>query len=284
MRRISIPQVQRTFGFATHVRQTFAIAWTSFGTIAKSWSGLVLLAAIAILVALLGPVRLHRMGVPMLPTTARVMSLLAAPVADNPETPWALIPLLVVFYAGELVWRERDAGLSEISDATPVPEWVLLLGKYLALGLLLVVWMALVTAAGVLIQVEMGYFDFEIGLYLQILFGLQLIDYLLFALLVFVLHAVVNQKHVGYLAALVAYGFIAFASRLGIEHNLLVYGSDPGWLYTDMRGFGATLTPWLWFKSIGQRGHCCSRSWRRCSGCGDGITSSVRGFGWRVFA
>ena len=71
----------------------------------------------------------------------------------------------------------------------------------------------------------MGYFDFEIGLYLRILFGLQLIDYLLFALLVFVVHAVVNQKHLGYLVALIAYGVIVFAPRLGIEHNLLIYGS-----------------------------------------------------------
>ncbi|HEX6071129.1 MAG TPA: hypothetical protein VFZ18_14935, partial [Longimicrobiaceae bacterium] len=28
---------------------------------------------------------------------------------------------------------------------------------------------------------------------------------------------------------------------------LLVYGSAPGWSYTDMRGFGASLVPWRWF-------------------------------------
>ena len=113
---------------------------------------------------------------------------------------------------------------------------------------MLVVWMALLTTAGVLGQMRMGYFDFEIGLYLRILFGLQLIDYLLFALLVFVVHAVVNQKHLGYLVALIAYGVIVFPSILGLEHHLLIYGSDPGWSYSDMRGFGASLGPWLWFK------------------------------------
>ena len=35
---------------------------------------------------------------------------------------------------------------------------------------------------------------------------------------------------------------------LGIEHNLLIYGAGPGWSYTDMRGFGPSLGPWLWFK------------------------------------
>ena len=45
-----------------------------------------------------------------------------------------IIPLLIVLYAGELVWREREAGLGEIVDAAPVPEWVLFLGKFLGLA------------------------------------------------------------------------------------------------------------------------------------------------------
>jgi hypothetical protein len=95
---------------------------------------------------------------------------------------------------------------------------------------------------------RMGYFAFELGLYLQILFGLQLPDYLLFALLVFVVHAVVNLQQLGYLAALVAYGVILFPSFLGIEHHLLIYGSGPRWSYSVVSGFGASLGPWLWFK------------------------------------
>ena len=239
---------RRTFGVATHARQTFAIASTSFGTIAKSGASLVLVAAIATFLIVFLPLFIPVTGVPLLPRTAYVLTFLAAPIANNPKPVWAFIPLLIVFYAGELVWRERDAGLSEIVDTTPVPEWVLFLGKFLGLSLVLVAWMALVTAASVLAQARMGYFDFEIGLYLRILFGIQLIDYLLFALLVFVVHAVVNQKQVGYLVALIAYGFIGYASRLGIESRLLVFGSDPGWTYTDMRGFGASFGPWFWFK------------------------------------
>lgn len=74
-----------------------------------------------------------------------------------------LIPLLIVFYAGELVWQERDARLSEIADAAPVPEWGSFLGKFLGLSLVLVIWMALLATAGVPGQARMGYFDFEIG-------------------------------------------------------------------------------------------------------------------------
>ncbi len=41
---------------------------------------------------------------------------------------------------------------------------------------------------------------------------------------------------------------MAFGPALGVEHNLLVYGSDPGWTYSDMRGFEPFIGPWLWFK------------------------------------
>jgi ABC-2 type transport system permease protein len=36
-----------------------------------------------------------------------------------------LIPMIVaIYYAGELVWRERDRKTHEIVDATPAPDWV----------------------------------------------------------------------------------------------------------------------------------------------------------------
>jgi ABC-2 type transport system permease protein len=244
---ISIPQVRKTFGFAMCARQTHGIAWASFRMIARSPGGLVLLAAIAALVVVALPQNIALFGVPLLPRTGHVLTFLTAPLT-NPFTPWVIIPLLIVLYAGELVWREREAGLGDITDAAPVPEWALLLGKFLGLGLVLVAWMALLTAAGMLVQVRMGYYDFEAGLYLHVLFGLQLPEYLLFALLALVVQVLVDQKYVGHLVCLAAYGSIAFADTLGIEHNLLVYGAGPAWSHTDIRGFGASLGPWLWFK------------------------------------
>jgi ABC-type transport system involved in multi-copper enzyme maturation permease subunit len=109
-RPISVPRVARTFGFAIHARQTRAIAWTSFRTIATSWAGLALLVAIPLLTV---PVVLDQMeanGVPLVPTTVRVINELTAPLSAELSR-WVIIPLLIAFFAGELVWRERDVGL-----------------------------------------------------------------------------------------------------------------------------------------------------------------------------
>jgi hypothetical protein len=112
-----IPPVRRRFGFATHARQTGALAWTSFWAIAKSPAGLVL-PAVAMLLVLLVPVFVKNKGVSLVPTTALVLSKLIAQVPENPRLPGVLIPLLIIYWAGELVWRERDAGMGEIADAT----------------------------------------------------------------------------------------------------------------------------------------------------------------------
>jgi ABC-2 type transport system permease protein len=242
-----VPQLRRTFGFAFHARQTLAIAWTSFQTLATSWAGLALLAVIPLLTVLVVIDQMELNGVPLVPTTARVLSELTAPLSAELSR-WVIIPLLIVFFAGELVWRERDAGLGEITAALPGSDWPPFLGKFLGLGLVLVVFLALLTAAGMLAQVILGYQDLEIGLYLIILFGLQLPEYLLFALLALVVHVLVDQKYIGHLAAIIVYVFIALASLLGIEHNLLIYGAGPGWSYSEMSGFGPSLGPWLWFK------------------------------------
>ncbi len=244
---IAAPPVRRTFGFALQLRQTLGIAGTSFRAIATSWTGvaaLVPLLALAV-VELFSDTFVN--GVPLTATTARVVAVLTAPVADE-MTPWVIIPLLLVFYVGELVWRERDARISAITDAMPVSEWTFFAGKFLGLGLVLVMWMALLMAVGMLVQLRTGNFDFQIGLYLTALFGLQLPEYLLFALLALVIHVLADQKYVGHLVAIIAYVLIAMSSVFGIEHNLLVYGAGPGWSYTEMLGFGPSLGPWLWFK------------------------------------
>lgn len=244
---VVVPPVRRSFGFATYARQALGIGGASFRSIARSRGGLTLVGLFALHLVVFLPEYTKFMGVPMLPTTGRVLGLVTAALGDV-RTPLILIPLLITYYAGELAWRERDAGVSDIADAAPVPEWALFAGKLLGLGLVLAAWLALLAAAGMLAQLAMGHRDLQPGVYLKVLFGLQLPEYLLFACLALALHAVVNHKYVGHLAALLALGFIAFAPRLGIRHPLLVYGSGPGWSFTEMRGFGGSVAPWLWLK------------------------------------
>ena len=245
---ISVPHVRQSYGLSTNMRQVMSISGSSFRMIVTSLPGLFLLLAFPALLFLVLMVDLQQWGVPLLPRTSFLMTKYFTTTVSNPLNFWVMVPLLLIFFSGELVWRERDARLSENIDAAPVPDWVLLLGKFLGLALVIVALMAVVMMLGLLVQTIRGYHDFQIAQYVQILFGVQLLEFLLFAAVAFVIVAVVNQKYLGQLLALVAYLLMIFAGRLGINHNLLVYGRSPAWSFTDMRGFGPTLGPWLWFK------------------------------------
>jgi ABC-2 type transport system permease protein len=242
---IHVPPTPRAFGPAARARQTLAIAWTSFANIGTSWIGLLLLALVGLVAYATVFESPQNLGVPMALRTDYVLRNLTFP--DVPPA-YLIIPLLIVFWSGELVWRERDAGVSEIVDAAPVPEWVFVLGKFLGLALVLVLCMTLRMLAGIIAQLRVGGSPLEIGPYLQILFGLQLADYLLLAVLGLVIHVVVNQKHVGHVATLVACVFSLAGTEITKLHELLVYGSTPGWSYTEMHGFGGSVAPWLWYK------------------------------------
>ncbi|AKQ47180.1 ABC transporter permease [Rufibacter radiotolerans] len=244
--RKALPQNRGMFSLATHLRQLRLLTWKGFLQIGKSFTGLPLLAALALFASLALDGNLKTKGVPLLPKTDHILNLLTASITEI-DFFYLVIALLTIYYAGELVWRERETGLSEITHATPVPEWVLFLSKFLALGLVLVGWLVFLMTAAILAQLSRGGSP-EIGLYLQGFFGLQLVDCLLFALLALFVHVLVNQKFVAHLVALLVYGFLLFAPNLGIEHKLLVYGASPKWSYTDMVGYGTSLAPWLWFK------------------------------------
>ncbi|HEX8154290.1 MAG TPA: hypothetical protein VF698_14245 [Thermoanaerobaculia bacterium] len=241
------PRVARAFGLAAHARQTVAIASTSFRSIAKSWAGFGFFAVIPLLTIPVLLDQLFASGAPLIPVTGQVLKQLTGPVTAEMSR-WVIVPLLCIFFAGELLWREREALLDEIADAMPLPDWVPLAGKLLGLGLVLTVFLALLMTAGILTQSILDHHDFELGLYVTALFGLQLPEYLLFAVLAFVVHVVVGHKYAGHLAAIVVYSVIVLAPAFGIEHNLLVYGAGPWVTFTEMRGLGPFLAPWLWFK------------------------------------
>src|SRR5687768_2056802 len=162
--------------------------------------------------------------------------------------PALMMALLTTFYAGELVHRERSVGIAEIADVSPVPDWIIYAGKFGALGLVLVTLQTILMVSALIAQLASGHFDFEIALYLRILFGLKLTNYLLLAAMAMLVHVVVDNKYLGHVIVVICHLFTMFAARFGLHHNLLVYGRDSGWTYSDISQFGPFLGPVLWFK------------------------------------
>ena len=86
----------------------------------------------------------------------------------NGSYSWLLI-IIALFYAGELVWKERSAKLGEVTDAMPVANWVPLAAKFTALIFVVISFQVLGGITSILIQLGKGYTQIEPMVYVQTL-------------------------------------------------------------------------------------------------------------------
>jgi ABC-type transport system involved in multi-copper enzyme maturation permease subunit len=156
--------------------------------------------------------------------------------------------VVTAIYAGELVWRERDTKIEDITDSMPAPTWLGFFAKLLALAGLQAVLMALVLACSLGVQIAYGYTRFELPHYLFDLFVLQLSGFLLVAVLALAVHTLVNNKYLGHFIVLLLFLITLFMPILGFEDRLYRYGSRPDVVYSDLNGYGHFLPDVLWMR------------------------------------
>jgi ABC-type transport system involved in multi-copper enzyme maturation permease subunit len=161
---------------------------------------------------------------------------------DSLLEPFEIFMLIIItFYAGELVWHERDARIDQIVDATAVPTSTLYAAKFLALMAVPALLLVVLMLVGIGVQLSEGYTRLQIGLYLHAFFGIQLIDLWMLCALAFTLHAVLNHKYLSHFVLVLFYIGIVASSGLGFEDNLYKFGETADMVYSDMNGFGHAL-------------------------------------------
>jgi hypothetical protein len=153
--------------------------------------------------------------------------------------------VLLTFYAGELVWRERQVSLDQVLDASPVPTAAVLLGKFSAMVLVLAAFAACSVIGGVLVQVAKGFPIIDVPVYAIETFVVNFPGWISFVALAFLVQALVPKKPVGHVVMLVFYVGTLVYSTVGVDHILLQLGSTPRYSYSDMNGVGPYPRAWL---------------------------------------
>ncbi len=239
---LALPKVRREFGLGASLRQTLSLARREAASIVRNVYFYVLVVAALGFLGIAVAVGDSVFGTPTLPVTVQVVQLVSGSFA-------LFVVVIIVFYAGELVWRERDLKADGVIDALPVPTWVPLAAKLLALWAVVAVLLAVMMVAGMVYQLASGFTTLQPGLYLTELFGLQFVDFALLAVLALAVHVIANHKYVGhFVLILYLVGLPILLSFLGYDRNVYDYGSDPGVVYSDMNGYGHFLGPFAWFK------------------------------------
>ena len=153
--------------------------------------------------------------------------------------------IIIIIYAGELVWRERDTRLQGVFDALPFANWVPFVSKLLALLLVAAGLTAVQLLVGLAVQAYLDASLIEPLLYLKN-YALQLANLTVLCTLALVVQTVVNQKYVGHALMLVYYAVVfLLADALGLHHALLKFGAAVPYTYSDMNGYGHLAVPLL---------------------------------------
>ena len=157
--------------------------------------------------------------------------------------------LIAAFYSGDLVWRERQVKLNEVSDAMPVPTWVQWAAKFTSLVLIVFATLAVATLTTIAIQTFNGYTAYELPVYAKGVFGYIGTRLALMAGLAFLIQLFFNHKIAGFLGMLLWFIGSRALPALGHEHLLYRFASNVPFEYSDMNGYGHFVKP-LFFVNL----------------------------------
>lgn len=180
---------------------------------------------------------------PTLPVTYRVLDTVSGAFG-------LFLIIIIVFYSGEVVWKERSSNVNLMFDALPLPNWVTFGSKLLALFGVIYFLITVMFVSGLLIQTFQGYFNYELGLYISTLYFYRALPLLTFCSLAFFVQVMVNNKYLGFFVVILFFFFSnTFLPLLGVEDNLFQFNSSPGLFYSDMNGYGSYVYGYMSFQA-----------------------------------
>lgn len=238
--RINLPKVSFDYSFLQNLKTTWRISNVEFKYIVKSWPfiSIVIVGLIIVLIALSD--FSNPFGTPTYPRTWRMLQGGSAFVIS--------INICTFLYAGMLVNRSKISNINGLEDVTPIPNWSLFLSKFIAIVKMQLLLLSVIMVSGILFQLYKGYYDIEIGLYIKELYGLRLINYVVWAFLALTIQTLIRNPYLGLFVLIVLSIGIPLLSLAGVEQSIFKYNEGPGFRYNDMNGYGDSLSRYLLYK------------------------------------
>ncbi len=237
-----LPIVTVRSGFKSQCLQLIQHSWFYFTSILKEVSFWAIVIS-AMVIILINSINLGTVyGVNSHPATYFIVEELL-------EMSSFFFIIVMVFYSGELIWKERGAKLDLIYDALPSNNGINLMGKFIGLALTYMVIMLSLIIAGVIFQSVQGYYNFELDVYFISFFAELLPFLLLHTFISFFIHVLVNKKFIAYIIVVTFFIAVFALGLLGYDHDLYSFGGHNLGTYSQMNGFGHFLAPFIWIKA-----------------------------------
>ena len=221
--------------------QFFGSVKIHFWSTVKSNSFIVIAAAILIDIPFLLTEATGSYGTRSYPVTYRVIDLIREDVSF-------FLLIIITYFSGAMVWKDRERRMDEVVDATPAPEWTFFAARLVTLVGIVMMVQATALAAGTLVQAASGYYRFQLGHVAYELFVRDASTFLFLAILAFFLHVLAPNKYLGYLAFVLFYLVNMYVwPALNIATNLVQFAGRPKVIYSDFFGDAPYRRAWDWF-------------------------------------
>src|SRR5262249_7315049 len=175
------------------------------------------------------------------PITYRVIDLIRG-------TLYYFLIVVITYFAGALVWKDRDERISEIADATPTAEWVSYAARLVTLVSIVLLIQVAALMVGVVFQAVHGYYRFQFDLYVHELLVRDGSGFLFLVVLAFLIHALAPNKYVGYFVFIAFFVVNTFLwQALNVAIYLVQFAGRPKVILSDFFGDAPYRCAWNWF-------------------------------------
>ncbi|WP_075341005.1 ABC transporter permease/M1 family aminopeptidase [Tenacibaculum agarivorans] len=169
-------------------------------------------------------------------------------IAELQEMSMYFFIILLLFYSGELVWKERNIKQYVLNDSTAIHNLIPLTSKFLALVNIYIVLMLSLIVTGILFQLANGYYELNLGVYFSGFFIEVLPFLILYTFIAFFFQAVSKNKFIGIFLTLIFIIINVSSAYFGFKNSLYKFGGKSLGIYSEMNGYGHFLQPYLWIK------------------------------------
>jgi len=155
--------------------------------------------------------------------------------------------IIITYYSGEIIWRERESGMGDIIDSMPVANLSYWLSKLTALWAVLILLLAFAMGVTIIFQIGRGYAHIEYSQYLTTLFYFTALPWMMLSALAFFLQVLSPNKFAGMLFFVLFILSGLVMEPIGLGHNMFQFGSSPELTYTDLNKYGGALESHSWY-------------------------------------
>ena len=156
--------------------------------------------------------------------------------------------IIMVYFSGYLVWKERNAKMDEIYDSLPMKNWTVYLGKYMAVMTIMFLLSLLTIILAILAQMSFGYDQFNLSTYIRELLIVDMLGFAFVMALSMLIHSLSKNMYLGFAIVIgILFSSSIILGALKVSTNMLDFGATPNYTLSDFYGYEPFWKGLSWF-------------------------------------